>query len=195
MSKRTKTSERDLTLGIISILVIGTIFWNNLKQGEWWAITIVVVLGLALIGVISFYSYRIYKRITISRETKKLGKSPLPTIKEIDKMNGEEFEDFLSDLYARHGYKVKTTPNNDQGADLIIKKNQKKVAIQAKRYDTPVGNHAVQEVIGAKRYYKADEAAVVTNSERFTAAATRLAKKNDVRLIERKKLLKLMRSM
>ena len=103
----------------------------------------------------------------------------------IDRMSGEEFEEYLKLLYEKRGYRVKLTNHTgDFGADLILEKNGERIAIQAKRYRTTVGEAAVQQVISAKAYYDCDKAAVVTNSH-FTRAAQKLAEKCDVTLIDR----------
>lgn len=71
----------------------------------------------------------------------------------------------------------------DQGADLIIQKDGQMIVVQAKRYSGPVGNKAVQEVIGAVTYYRASEGWVITNST-FTPQAKALAQKSNVRLFD-----------
>jgi restriction system protein len=97
---------------------------------------------------------------------------------------GVEFETSLSALLKGHGFDVLgTAATGDQGADLVAKKDGKKIAIQAKGYSGTVGNAAVQEVVGALRFYNADEGWVVTNST-FTTAARTLARANNVRLID-----------
>lgn len=106
----------------------------------------------------------------------------------VDKMNGEEFEKYLEELFRNMNYKVKRTPyQKDFGADLIIEGNMHRYAVQAKRYTGNVGIKAVQEVVSAKAYYKCDGAIVVTNS-RLTDAAKELAKSNNVIVIQRKEL-------
>ena len=103
---------------------------------------------------------------------------------EINQMSGIEFETFLSRKLMDLGYKVTGTPTvGDQGADLIAKKNNKTMIIQAKRYSGSVGNKAVQEVVGALNYYRGDQACVITNSI-FTSSAKILAQKNNVILID-----------
>lgn len=68
------------------------------------------------------------------------------------------------------------------GADLIAVDAQgRKIVIQCKRNGKPVGVTAVQEVLGAKHFYRANEAWVVTNST-FTVAAKKLARSSKVRL-------------
>lgn len=99
-------------------------------------------------------------------------------------LSGAEFETHIARFLISAGYDVIGTPKTgDQGADLIAKKDGKKVIIQAKRYEGPVGNKAVQEVISALSFYDGDEGWVVTNST-FTASAKALARKAGVRLID-----------
>ncbi len=105
--------------------------------------------------------------------------------KKIEKMSGLEFEHYLYYVFVNLGYKVKLTPYSvDYGADLIISKNNVKTVVQAKRYSSPIGVSAIQEVLGAKGYYGADNTLVVTNNH-FTTNAKKLAKKNNVNLWSR----------
>ena len=76
------------------------------------------------------------------------------------------------------------------GADVIAYKNNVKYVIQVKFYNNPVGNKAVQEVVGAIGMYKADKGIVVTNSS-FTKSAIELAEANNVELIDGDMLEKL----
>lgn len=112
-------------------------------------------------------------------------------IKDVDDLSGLEFEKFLEFLFKDLGYKVtRTQYAGDYGADLIIEKDGLRTVVQAKRYKGSVGVKAIQEIVAAKNYYDADSCMVVTNS-RFTDQAFRLAKKNHVRLIGRKRLREL----
>ncbi|MCX6781587.1 MAG: restriction endonuclease [Candidatus Magasanikbacteria bacterium] len=102
----------------------------------------------------------------------------------INKMTGVEFETLLAKKITELGYEVTgTQATGDQGADLIAKKNGKKIIIQAKRYSGSVGNKSVQEVVGAIKYYQGDSGCVITNSV-FTPSAKALAQKNDIILID-----------
>ncbi|WP_456363578.1 restriction endonuclease [Priestia aryabhattai] len=112
-------------------------------------------------------------------------------INEIDLMSGIQFEEYLSLLFKEMGYKVEHTPaSGDYGADLILKKRGRKIAVQAKRYKNSVGISAVQQIIGAKNYYKADETWVVTNSY-YSKPALKLSAVNNVNLIDRNQLIRL----
>lgn len=113
---------------------------------------------------------------------------------EIDKLtfdnisNGYEFEYYLKNIFERLDYSVEVTKSSgDQGADLVIMKNGLKTVVQAKYYTNPVGNKAVQEVVGSIAFYNADNGMVVTNST-FTNSAIVLAKSNNITLIDGKEL-------
>jgi len=80
----------------------------------------------------------------------------------------------------------------DQGGDLIITKNQERVLIQAKCYiNSNVGNKAVQEAVAARSYYDCNKTAVVATSN-FTREAIELAKANNVELIPREVVQKML---
>lgn len=103
----------------------------------------------------------------------------------LDGLLGVEFEVWIAKALKESGFEdVRGTPTcGDQGADLIAKRNGKVIIIQAKRYQGPVGNKAVQEVISAITFYGGDEGWVITNST-FTPSAKALAQKGGIRLID-----------
>ncbi|WP_293123859.1 restriction endonuclease [Microcoleus sp. bin38.metabat.b11b12b14.051] len=112
-------------------------------------------------------------------------------IDQVDRMTGEEFEEFLACCFRNLGYAVEMTPKTgDFGADLILSKARKKTVVQAKRYQGKVGNSAVQEVVSAVKYYGAQDAIAITNSE-FTSNAHKLAQANGVQLWGREQLIDL----
>nr|WP_254901859.1 restriction endonuclease [Thalassobacillus devorans] len=137
---------------------------------------------MTVAGIIVFLLFR------KMREREKLKRSGIETI---DKMDGLQFEEYLAVLFKNHGYKTEVTKSSgDYGADLILKKDNTKTVVQAKRYKKNVGIKAVQEIHASKNYYKADEAWVVTNSD-FTNPAKDLAKSNQVKLVNREALIDL----
>ncbi len=107
------------------------------------------------------------------------------TYMSFDSLSGVEFEGYIARLLKQLGYTdVTGTPvTGDQGADLIAKKNGGIYVIQAKRYAKPIGNSAIQEVVGALKFYNGQRAWVITNST-FTPGAVALAQKNDVKLTD-----------
>lgn len=106
------------------------------------------------------------------------------TFKEVDLMDGFEFERYVTHLYGKMGYRAYTTQaSGDFGADVIAVKGRQKLCIQCKRYKGAVGIEAVQQAIGSVFYYKGTRAVVVTNSS-YTEAAKILAKRANVLLID-----------
>ena len=104
---------------------------------------------------------------------------------EIDSMPGYQFEEFVGEVFRRHGYRVEVTKRSrDQGADILLLLGDRRIVVQTKRQSTKVGNWAVQEIVASKRIYDANEAIVVSNSV-FTSPAIVLAEANGVQLIDR----------
>lgn len=115
---------------------------------------------------------------------------------ELDKIDYEmdcyNFENCSANLLLNNGFNnVKVTQySGDFGVDIIAYKDDIKYAIQCKKYSSPVGIKAVQEVIGSKTMNNCHVAVVLTNNF-FTSSAKELAKKNNVLLWDRNKLKEL----
>lgn len=105
--------------------------------------------------------------------------------KELDpQTKGYLYEEEIAHVFENLGFSTEvTSKSNDYGADIIAIKNNKKYAIQVKyRNKENITVGAIQEVLGAIGYYKADQGIVVANKE-FTYSAKILAKENDVILV------------
>ncbi|WP_232008034.1 restriction endonuclease [Mycobacterium gordonae] len=109
-------------------------------------------------------------------------------LREIDAMDGVEFESYIAERLTRAGWQVTFTPPvGDYGVDLIAEKDGRYVAVQCKRYGKPVGVAAVQEVVAGARHHGCTRSIVVSNQE-FTTAARQLARTHGCQLIGRKVL-------
>lgn len=147
---------------------------------------VVVALSVFIIFKCSPYIINYFKLLRIKNNLKKAN------IKDIDKMDGLDFEYYLSILFKEMGYKaIVTNASHDFGADLILKKGNHKIVVQAKRYGYKknVSIGAIQEVFASQRYHNADESWVITNSY-FTKSAKQLAKPCNVHLKDRYELAK-----
>lgn len=109
--------------------------------------------------------------------------------REFSRLSGEDFEGLLQRLFDAMGYKTqKIGHTGDQGGDLIANRGDERILIQAKCYrDWSVGNAAVQQVVGALKYYNCNQAKVITTSH-FTTEAINLAKANNVDLVSKERL-------
>jgi len=98
---------------------------------------------------------------------------------------GLQFEQFLEQVFLENGYDVSLTgQTGDQGVDLIVSMNGRRIAIQAKGYPgSTVGNSAIQEVHAGMTHHRCQFSVVVTNS-RFTKSAVNLANSVNCRLID-----------
>lgn len=108
------------------------------------------------------------------------------TLKQLDKMDGHQFEYACADILKANGYKhVKVTRGSgDFGVDIIAEKDKVRYAIQCKRYNHKLDNTPIQEVVGGLAYYQCDKGAVMTN-QYFTEPAKQLAQVNDIELLDR----------
>lgn len=180
MKKRKKKRKTSFVTSLLQLLLLaaGAAGWYYTKTWEGIVAAVVIYFIVLICGTIWF-------------KTRRLARLRKAGIKEVDAMSGEEFEQFLGQLFKRRGYKVSyTATSGDYGADLILKDRKDIIAVQAKRYSGTVGVKAVQEIIGAVKMYNATEAWVVTNSH-FTKQAIKLANINDVYLVDREELIDL----
>lgn len=111
---------------------------------------------------------------------------------ELDLLSGLEFEIFLAGLFRAEGYVAElTSTSGDYGADLILSKDGRRIAVQAKRYLGSVGVQAVQEALSGQAYYQCHTAWVITTGA-FTSNAMKLAEKSGVKMIGRSDIGNLM---
>jgi restriction system protein len=162
---------------LAEILVDGARNAVDLLLPLWPLWLLVSAIGLGKV-VVALYRYRRLSRSGIAQ---------------IDRMDGATFERYLASRFRRLGYaaEVVGSSRGDYGGDLVIRKNGTRTIVQAKRYGKSVGVPAVQQAAAAKSIYDCTDAMVVTNS-RFTQQARKLAKANDVRLIDRDELVTLL---
>jgi hypothetical protein len=150
------------------------------------------------IGLIYFIFkgiWRWYKNINFVISSSEPTKVNFMAIEEIDRMDGRQFELFLSKLYDGLGYFSEVTPQaGDFGADVITVKDKTKTAIQAKCFGEgqSVGVEAINEVCGGAGYWNAQNKIVITNRY-FTKSAILSAERNHVKLIDRDGLQLLLR--
>ncbi|WP_419877973.1 restriction endonuclease [Brevibacillus centrosporus] len=179
--RRKKEDPVAQLVGGIAVLLAGWVGYQTysiLMAG----LTLLLVMVVALV-IIYFINQKKEERLKQSG------------IRDIDQMDGRQFEHYLGLLFRSHGYKVEVTrAAGDYGADLVIQKDGKKIVVQAKRYSKNVGIDAVQQAQASIAHYKAHEAWVVSNRD-YTEAARNLASSNSVRLISREMLIEMMLKM
>ena len=131
----------------------------------------------------------LFRLLAFIRHQRRLARSG---IRDIDLMDGSTFEQYLATMFKRLGYRVELvgSARGDYGGDLVIRKDDIKTIVQAKRYQgKKVGIKAVQEAHTARAMYECAEAMVVTNSV-FSQQAQKTARATGVRLWDRDELIK-----
>lgn len=130
------------------------------------------------------------------------------TVEEIDTVIGTVFEQIIADLYKRMDstLSAKTTPKtNDNGADVVVifEDGKRGLLLQCKHKDdpsSPTGKKAVQEIFASQNYYKNlddyrgidFQTAVITNAVDYTPGAKKLADADNVHLIARNELKRML---
>lgn len=142
-------------------------------------------VGQALVAMGIYILYILWLKHQRAANLRKAG------MDEIDEMDGTEFEQRMLLHFQDLGWTAKPSiGSGDFGGDLILTRpDGLKIIAQCKRHADPVGIDAVQEVVAAIRYYKADAAMMVASSH-LTKAAKELARVNDVEVWERDQLAK-----
>ena len=108
--------------------------------------------------------------------------------KDIDSMDGIEYEQYCKTILENAGWEVEdTSTTGDQGVDLIASIENLRVCIQCKCFAKAVGNKAVQEIAAGMIYWKGTHSVVVAKSG-FTKSAEALANSTSVILTSDKEL-------
>ncbi|KLU61875.1 restriction endonuclease [Peptococcaceae bacterium CEB3] len=175
---------------MVPILIVGTLIT---LAGEAWR---------ALLRKISGRSVARRPRRTTLAQTYR----PLPKLKkgnfsihDIDRMSGEEFEQFVERLFLvlekENIIKTELTPpSGDQGCDVIIHYHDGgRLGIQCKRHSQNVTNTAVQNIVTARAIYGLTMLMVFTNSF-YTDGAKDAARMNHVELVDRTILINMIRN-
>ena len=112
-----------------------------------------------------------------------------PPLREFSEtMSPSQYEVYCAEELKRHGWDASVTKGSrDQGVDVIADKSGIRVVLQCKLYSQPVGNKAVQEVVAARNYERANFGIVVSNNS-YTAPARALASVNGVHLLHHREL-------
>lgn len=100
------------------------------------------------------------------------------------KMEALEFEEFVADLFRKKGYAVEITQGSgDHGIDLLMRKDNQLIAVQCKRWNTPVGEPVVRDFLGSLMGIGAKVGYVIAAST-FTSKALSFVQDKPIKLID-----------
>lgn len=98
--------------------------------------------------------------------------------------DGIDFEYWCAEQLVKQGWTCSVTrASGDQGVDVLAVRDEFTVAIQCKRYTSPIGNKAVQEVFAGQKNVEASGACIIGTGG-FTRSAKELALTTSVCLID-----------
>jgi restriction system protein len=105
-------------------------------------------------------------------------------------MTWQEFEAFAAALFGGMGWGVQETGGGgaDDGADLVLMKNGRRIIVQCKRYKDRVGVPVVREAVGTMMHFGARGVYIVALSG-FTKTAEEFAVGKPIKLVDGEKLL------
>lgn len=171
---RSRSSGGTFMLGVIFLAVI----WTYRSWAVYALLTIGAVLGIwIVIRIVRWCMVRCHSA----------------SLKEIDLMDGIEFEHYVARLLEKHGFEqVSLTERYDMGVDIVAEKDGERWGVQVKRYNGLVKAAAIRQVVTALNIYGCQRAMVVTNST-YSNVADRLATSNGCVLIDRNELIRWMR--
>lgn len=88
----------------------------------------------------------------------------LRTLEQMQRLEPAEFEQFTAWLYTQEGYDSAVMGmTGDQGVDVMLQKDGRKIIVQCKRYEGNVGQPTVRDLYGAMFHFQAQEAHLVTS--------------------------------
>ena len=111
-------------------------------------------------------------------------------INKLRSLDWRQFEEILADYFTMRGYHVELGVGDaaDGGIDILLRKDGKKIIVQAKHYRNQVGVAIVREMYGAMIHHNADEVLICTTSF-FTQHAKEFAKDKPIQLIHGHKIV------
>lgn len=131
------------------------------------------------------------RRKTARRAGRRRSKKPAPRRPVFCPTDGHAFEQWVAGRLEMHGWRADVTAGSgDQGIDIIARRDGRKVGIQCKRYDGPVGNKAVQEAFSGRAFHRVDIAVVITTGH-YTQSARALSRRTGVHLLHVKDIPRL----
>jgi restriction system protein len=181
MTKRRRNAAPEEIL-ISMTLIAGLLVAGWITAGHVGTSYVIMLTGF-LVAILAVGAWLILRSIRVQRAYHAIDMAQINT------MSGTDFEVYLAYLLPKQGYKIisLTRRSGDFGVDLIVSKNNKRIAVQAKRYSKSVGPAAIQQAVAGMAYYKCAGSMVITNST-FTPAAQSLARSNACELVDAVKL-------
>lgn len=110
------------------------------------------------------------------------------------RMSGRQFEESVAQLFRKHGYTARiTNQGGDGGVDIWIERDGKKMIVQCKRYNKPIGPHVIRDLYGTMHQLKVDEACIASTGG-FTKGVREFADGKNIELLDLNRIVELNKS-
>jgi HJR/Mrr/RecB family endonuclease len=168
-------------------VVLVILFWFSNKNLFW-----KMLVGGVVIFASLFIAIWLYKRSKIHKQ------SQWQTDKELERyllgLEHWEFEKYIGELFVKLGYKIQVIGGSyDEGIDVIAEKDGVKHYIQCKHYSSSVGVEKIRDFYGAITAKYSNEKSFFITTGYFTEESERFAADKNIELINRPKLIRLIR--
>jgi len=185
---RRKSSIDDLLEPFVALYFVFLVLFGFINKPIFWKMLIGGLIFLGIFFVISL----LVKRDKIYKQ------SQWQTDKELERYLLElehwEFEEYIGKLFSKLGYKNQVIGGSyDEGIDIIAEKDGVKHYIQCKHYRNPVGVEKIRDFYGAITAKYSNEKAFFITTGYFTEESERFALDKNIELIDRPKLIHLIR--
>ncbi len=191
MSKRKNRELEDILNWLTSLIFLSLIaLWFTSRTKFYIYFSIIALALIAIIVVIKKIRKRRFNNVYDWHSGRSL-------IKKLQTMRPLEFEEYITDLYARLGFKAEVgRGSHDGGIDVTIQKNGLKHYIQCKKFITSkVGVADIRDFYGAMAGKLSNGKGIFITTNIFTTEAEKFSEDKPIELIDGDKLLKLIYSL
>lgn len=106
-------------------------------------------------------------------------------------LSGWQFEHKVADVFRHYGFCATVTRGSgDGGVDIRLRKGARKIIVQCKNHQKPIGPGVVRELFGVLVHEKADSAILVASGG-YSSAAKTFARSNSIFLIQLDDLIRI----
>jgi len=174
------------------LLIIGSFvlfFWIAIFGGGWWLPEVMLTVGVVINWLTKTPGDPIKAQEVnegkerLRREAERQLQEAMRNVRAWAALDGLGFEHAVARIYREQGFDVELTPRtNDQGVDLILKKNGKVSIVQCKAYSSNVGVSAIRELAGARASWLNAEEAILVTLYDFSSGAKHFAAQHGITL-------------
>lgn len=184
-----------LTQDLTHWLTVGVGGW--ISDHPWWsglagfAVLLVVYLAVRLVRWVFDPRYVLYDEAAPPQEEVHEPRGLTYRMKQLEAMTPTGFEQACADLLARDGFvrPRRVGGAGDQGADVLAWDDQgRKLVIQCKQYERPVGAPALHQFNGTARPVHQADVALIIGLNGFTQPAVTFANNQGLTLVGRREL-------